>query len=241
MVKAKYDEIAEWYDQWVQNRPLIHQLVVPALFELVGEVEGQKICDLACGQGLIARLLTQSGASVTGLDVSARLLEIARQVEQSSSLGITYLQGDAQTAPILKDSSFEGVTCNMALMDIPNLEATLQTVRRILRPHGWFVFSITHPCFQTSASGWITQADGTLSRVVARYFDEGEWVSENPDGVRGKIGAIHRTFSTYINALGAAGLAIERVLEPQAQDHLEGSGAGYTQVAAVVVFRCKKN
>ncbi|HAL49192.1 MAG TPA: class I SAM-dependent methyltransferase, partial [Dehalococcoidia bacterium] len=46
------------------------------------------------------------------------------------------------------------------------------------------------------------------------YFAEGFWRSENPDGVRGKVGAHHRTLSTYLNGLVEAGLSLERLVEP---------------------------
>ena len=43
-------------------------------------------------------------------------------------------------------------------MDIPDLDACLRTVERILRPQGWFVFAITHPCFQMPDSRWTGKA-----------------------------------------------------------------------------------
>jgi ubiquinone/menaquinone biosynthesis C-methylase UbiE len=46
---SAYDEIAEWYDDSVNASSLIHDLVLPALFELIGNVEGLQVCDLACG------------------------------------------------------------------------------------------------------------------------------------------------------------------------------------------------
>ena len=71
---AAYDEIAEWYDEQVRGGGLLHDLVLPALFELAGDVAGQRVCDLACGQGVVARQLAARGAVVTGVDLSARLL-----------------------------------------------------------------------------------------------------------------------------------------------------------------------
>jgi SAM-dependent methyltransferase len=52
---------------------------------LMGEVKWKRICDLACGQGRVARYLADQGACVVGIDFSAKLLAIARRHEESES------------------------------------------------------------------------------------------------------------------------------------------------------------
>jgi ubiquinone/menaquinone biosynthesis C-methylase UbiE len=200
--QAAYDAIAEWYDQSVRRGTLVsaNDPVAAAVFDAVGNVKGQRVCDLACGQGEIARQLARRGAHVVGVDMSQKLLDIARREEATEPMGITYQHDDAQRLDSLPDGAFDGVLCHMALMDIPDLDATFQSVRRVLRPGGWFVFAITHPCFQRPPGG--------------DYHREGFWRSTNPDGVRGRVGAHHRTLSTYLNALVHAGLFLERLAEP---------------------------
>ena len=242
MDKAPFDEIADWYDEAIKSGPqsLVHDLVVPAVFDLVGNIEGQKICDLACGQGVIARQLTEQGAEVVGVDLSEKLLDIARRYEQEKPRRIHYKLGDAQVLYNFADASFDGVVCNLALMDIPDLDACLSTVRRILRPGGWFVFSITHPCFQTLTSRWIEDEDRTIIRGVRDYFVEGFWRSDYPEGVRGKVGSHHRTMSTYVNTLVRAGLIVERFAEPRAAGRLAERVPGYREVPPLLIARCTK-
>jgi ubiquinone/menaquinone biosynthesis C-methylase UbiE len=237
---SAYDEIAEWYEQSFVTGSPVHALALPALLELTGDVAGRIVCDLACGQGIVARELARRGASVVGIDLSARLLEIARRYEEAEPLGIVYRQGDAQSLPEIADAAFEGVTCCLALMDMPDLTACLRTVARILKPQGWFVFAITHPCFQLPEARWTGKAGGTVRREVRGYFREGYWQSANPYGVRGKVGAYHRTLSAYLNALHDAGLTLERTLEPQAQEEVAGRVPGYREVPAVLAARCRK-
>ena len=52
-------------------------------------------------------------------------------------------------------------------------------------------------------------------RTVARYFAEGHWQSSTRTGPPGKVGAYHRTLSTYLNALCEAALMLERIVEPR--------------------------
>ena len=166
MTVTAYDEIAEWYDNTVREGSLLHDLVLPTLFDLIGNVEGLGICDLACGQGVVARHLAKSGAAVVGVDTSARLLDIAQRYEAAEPLGILYRHDDAQALATLPDAAYDGVVCSMSLMDIRDVAATFRAVQRILRPNGWFVFSITHPCVQTPTSTWTEKVDGTVWREV---------------------------------------------------------------------------
>lgn len=243
MAEAAYDTIAAWYDESVRKRggvALTMDLVLGPLFTLMGDVRGQQVCDLACGQGLVTRELARRGATVVGVDLSAKLLDIAAQIEQEAPLGITYLQDDAQTLAGSNTNSFDGVACNMALMDIPDLHALCRSVVRVLRPGGWFVCSITHPCFQTPDSDWTEAPGGVLSRTVRGYFNEGFWRSDNPNGVRGQVGAYHRTLGTYLTTLARAGLVLEQVIEPQPAADAEVDVPGYRIVPPFMIMRWKR-
>ena len=90
---------------------------------------------------------------VDGVDISEKMLRIARRYEQEEPLGIVYLLDDTQTLGRLESAAFDGIVCNMALMDIGDVTACLDSVARILQPEGWFVFSATHPCFPTLSLG----------------------------------------------------------------------------------------
>jgi len=239
MSSTTYNDIAEWYDRYLRDNPLYQEVILPNVLEMVGEVQGQEICDLACGQGWIARELTRRGARVTGLDLADNLLAMARQHEAQESLGITYLHGDAQNGEPLAAQSFDGAICIMALMNIDDIQAAFQTTRRILRPGGWFVFAITHPCFQTPHAHWLTMDDGSVKRVVDGYFDERVWTSSNPHGVRGLVGEHHRMLSTYLNTLASAGFALERMLEPLASGERARQEPGNQGVPSLLLVRAR--
>jgi hypothetical protein len=80
---------------------------------------------------------------------------------------------------------FGGCTCELALMDIDDLAGALSTVTAVLRPGGWFVASMVHPCFpgtELGRSSW---------RPAEGYASEGWWISpdHNPGGVRIRAGS----------------------------------------------------
>lgn len=246
MTMTTYDDIAEWYDHWVGTHSMHEDAYFPAVEALMGEVAGQRVCDLACGQGRVARHLTDLGAHVIGIDLSAKLLEIARRHEEAEPRGIEYVQADARSLESEAFGTFDGVLCFMALMDIPDLAPTLSSVARILRPGGWFVFAVLHPCFHTARSGEMETPEGAV-RTIGRYFVEGYWRSDTRLGPPGKVGAYHRTLSTYVNALTAVGLQLVQMSEPQApmafaaSPSLAGMGRPvWAEVPAILVASCRK-
>ena len=94
-------------------------------------------------------------------------------------------------------------------MDIADLTGTVRAVATAVRPGGWFVCSLVHPCFPGGESG-------LSSWPPARgYTAEGFWTSpdHNPDGVRIRLGSYHRTLATYLNTFIDAGLQIQRLAE----------------------------
>jgi SAM-dependent methyltransferase len=241
--RAAYDGIAEWYDEAIRSGTFaaFHEFVISALLDLAGDLRGLRILDLACGQGVVTRRLAERGAKAVGVDISAAMLDLARHYERSEPRGITYRQEDAGSLAGLADESFDGVVCNMALMDILDLRACLGSVARVLRPGGAFVFSIVPPYFQTPGSPrWIRENGTIVGLEVRKYFNEGHWRRDEPDGVRGKVGAYHRTLSTYVNEVVRAGLAIERFVEPPATGRLAEISPVYKEVPAVLLARCAK-
>ncbi len=122
----------------------------------------------------------------------------------------------------------------------PDIAATFRTVYRLLRPGGWFVFAITHPCFQTPRSRWTTWDDGSPACEVSAYFTEGFWQSDNPSGVRGQVGEHHRTLATYLNTLIAAGLTLERIAEPQATSDAATREPGNREVPSLLLVRARR-
>jgi SAM-dependent methyltransferase len=203
-VTARYDAIVDFYDESVGDD--LSDPVAQCVLALVGDVRGKRVLELACGQGRVARELAHRGAVVVGADLSRALLERARGREP---LGIDYVEVDVTAPDALAGESFDTVVCHFGLSDIDDLDGTLATVARVLRPGGPFVFSIVHPCF----AGWGDQTPSSWPPGHG-YHAEGWWLADSP-GFRGRVGSNHRALATYVNGLVEHGLAVERIAEPE--------------------------
>lgn len=138
---------------------------------------------------------------------------------------IRLFHADAQDLAPLPSARFDLVYCNLALMDIANLTATYAAVARVLRQGGRFVFTLVHPCFNTPGSDIAPDADGRIrAAIVRRYTEEGHWTSGRTGAWRNKVGAHHRTLSTYVNGLLSSGFTLLRIEEPVLRNRQDLSG-----------------
>jgi ubiquinone/menaquinone biosynthesis C-methylase UbiE len=213
-VRKVWDNASEaWVDFVRTGKDYIRDgLNNPATFDLIGDVKGLVVLDLACGEGYNTRFLVKRGATVTGVDFSERLIEYARIEEEHERLGIQYCVLDAVDLTRLADSYFDLVTCFMALQDIENFGKAISEVSRVLKPSGRFVFSIPHPCFEK------VMLNGKKMDAASNYFEETRYIIEwNMERLSIPFRTItfHRTLTEYFDALNRNSLLISRLVEPR--------------------------
>lgn len=225
-------DFAQWYIEHLATGSAVHATAVACLLELLPPLDGSRVLDVACGEGLVARAVAERGASVVGIDISERLVDEACRREADHPLRIAYHVGDAENLQSLGSRTFDGVTCGFGVMNFADLNAVFLSVRRVLRPGGWFAFTLTHPCFEPPFAEWTTR-DGVLARVVNGYFNERFWRATDASQVR-RVGNYHRTLSTYVNALVCSGHTVQRILEPGPDSAIAQVAAGYRQVAIML-------
>jgi SAM-dependent methyltransferase len=201
---AEWDKAADHLIEWSDEGDFARKyLLNPAIFELLGDVQGMRILDGGCGEGYLARLLARRGAIMTGVEPATRLFNLCIQRERAEPQGITYLQQDICEFDI-PDPLFDRVILNMTLMDIPDLELAIAAASRALYPGGRLIATMLHPCFDEPMSLWPRK-----KRVeVAEYFDE--FILPQAFAP-----AFHRPLSTYLNLLIESGLTLKRVIEPK--------------------------
>lgn len=78
-IEAYYDALAESYAENIAESPIRSLLDWPAVRSLLPDVDGERVLDSGCGPGTYAGWLAERGADVVGVDVSSRMVEIARE------------------------------------------------------------------------------------------------------------------------------------------------------------------
>jgi len=232
-----WSEIAAWYDEIVTAESGPHDTALQALLELVPVPTAGLLLDVACGQGLATRALAARGANrVIGIDSAAAMLELASK-RTDPAAPISWLLDDAEGLQGCQSQAFDGVTCQLGLMDIADLESTLDSIHRVLKPGGWFVFVISHPAFLAPHAETVTDSQHRSGRLISRYFDPEFWRSANPNGIRGRAGNYHRPLHVYLNALINAGFRLDAFTEPRASPLLAEQQPVYTNVPIFLAAR----
>jgi 2-polyprenyl-3-methyl-5-hydroxy-6-metoxy-1,4-benzoquinol methylase len=188
------------------------------MLELLGDVKGQRVLDVGCGNGYLCRKLALQGANMTGIDLSDRFLQIAQEREAKEQLGITYRHGSVSEMGFLPESHFHKAVSNYVLMDVRDFSGTLRHVFRVLQPGGCFVIVISHPCFSCGPGGWVIPAPDSPRREdrfafrVDEYFQRGPVLSQwgDLDPVMG----YHRPLRDYWQAFTEAGFTVDGFEEP---------------------------
>jgi ubiquinone/menaquinone biosynthesis C-methylase UbiE len=204
-------------------------LNTPAFFEMLPQIAGLYGLDIGCGEGHNTRLLARHGARITAVDISEVFIRHALELEQAEPLGIDYHVASAIELPF-PDVAFDFATGFMSFMDIPDTEAVVSEVHRVLKPGGFLQFSICHPCFDTPHRRNLRDEKGqTYAIEVGDYFrslngEITEWIfNAAPEEVKEhspkfRIPRFTRTLSEWLNLLIEAGFAIERIGEPRPGD-----------------------
>ena len=189
---------------------------LPDFLGLLPDVSGLRVLDLGCGAGQLAHhLATRGAAEVTGLDVSARMLELART--RWAHPRVAYRREAIEDAAF-PPARFDLVVSSLALHYVDDYAGLVRRIAGWLAPGGVLVYSTEHPIYtgRMSGEGWARDAAGRcVGWGVDRYAEEG--AREETWFVPG-VRKVHRTVSTLLNGVLDAGLALERVLEPMPGD-----------------------
>lgn len=224
-----WEEHASW---WIEGftegaDPEYEDQIIPLAVAEQGGAD--RVLDLGCGDGQIARALALSGVSVVGVDPTTNQIDVAAE----RGGGPVFAQAGAAMLPF-SDSVFDGVIACLVFEHIDDVDAAIGEVSRVLRPGGRFTFMLNHPLLQTPGSGWI---DDHMVDPPEQYWRIGPYLVEAETVEQVELGVhirfLHRPLSRYLNALAAVGLVLERMDEPAPPERFLAQAPEYFDAATV--------
>jgi len=201
---STYDQIAEQYAQ-SQQRPVEggfswnHDLVIPHLLKVAGDVAGLTVLDAGCGDGIVARYLTAHGAIVVGVDISSGLIQLAEA--QNEQKQIRYLVHDLSRPLLQYAQHFDLVVSNLVLNDVADYQGFAATLGTLIKANGRLILSLTNPY------------SAVMREKVENYFDSGT-ATPYPWG-GGQVYHFHRTMQEYMTAFRRAGFLLNSLTDIQ--------------------------
>jgi ubiquinone/menaquinone biosynthesis C-methylase UbiE len=201
-VKKTYDRIAKRYHEKRTEEKLISSEYneMPATLSLLKNVKGKKILDLGCGTGIYAKILKRRGAIVSGIDLSSKMIEIAKQNVKE----VDFRVGSVYKLPY-KSRTFDIVLASRVVNYFANLNKAFREVRRVLKKDGNFIFSTDNPVINVAHR---IKGKPRRYRFFVDYFKEGKFYEHWPR-IKVKMPYQHITFQTWIRTIVRNGFTIE--------------------------------
>jgi 2-polyprenyl-3-methyl-5-hydroxy-6-metoxy-1,4-benzoquinol methylase len=170
--RAWEENAAFWDGRMGEGNDFVEVLLWPAMERLLEIVPGERVLDIACGNGLTSRRMAALGAKVVAFDFAPAMIEHARRRTTKHADRISYhvLDGTDTAAMLtMGEGEFDAALCQMALFDMAEVEPLMRALNRLLRPGGRFVFSVLHPCFNNPYMSHLAEMEDREGEVVTIY------------------------------------------------------------------------
>jgi SAM-dependent methyltransferase len=260
-IAAEWDKLAPVRRKQIQSGKDLSfkHVLVPCMKELAKTADWSAVLDIGCGTGSLAKkVYNRVEKYLVGVDISSVSIDVARSQLEAYELirraehppikgENGTLNGTAPVASLVNESiqtygndsgrhgSFTLALANMTLMDVLDLDGAVESVARLLKPGGTFVFTITHPCFwpkykEYEGADWF------------EYMEE--IIIESPFEI--SLGEracpathVHRPLSAYLRTLRQAGFAVEVIEEPMPPPEVEGKYPSNWAFPHFLAVRCR--
>jgi 2-polyprenyl-3-methyl-5-hydroxy-6-metoxy-1,4-benzoquinol methylase len=189
------------------------ELTDPALLKSIGEPAGLSILDAGCGEGYLSRILARKGATVTGVDSGAKLIEAARAQNLADELSISFDVASVDELPY-SDNMFNLVVCNHLMNDLYDPSKPISEFARVLRSGGRLIILMLHPCFYNKHA----ERDQATNVMIASSYFETRSIEQafEVGGLTSPVAntAWFRPLEFYTEELRKSGFAITSLTEP---------------------------
>ncbi|MCA0241573.1 MAG: bifunctional 2-polyprenyl-6-hydroxyphenol methylase/3-demethylubiquinol 3-O-methyltransferase UbiG [Proteobacteria bacterium] len=141
---AKFSALAHrWWDRDSEFRPL-HEINPLRLdwIDSLAPLRGRRVVDIGCGGGILAEAMALRGARVTGIDLAAKPLGVARlHALETGVADLDYREISAEALAAEQPGAYDSVTCMEMLEHVPDPASTVRACARLARPGGWVFLS----------------------------------------------------------------------------------------------------
>ncbi|QSX39212.1 bifunctional 2-polyprenyl-6-hydroxyphenol methylase/3-demethylubiquinol 3-O-methyltransferase UbiG [Shewanella cyperi] len=175
---AKFEKMAAtWWDPEGEFKPLhqLNPLRLNYIDKTAGGIFGKAVLDVGCGGGILSESMARIGARVTGLDMGAEPLDVARLHALEAGVSIDYVQ---QTAEEHRDSHrerYDVVTCMEMLEHVPDPQSVIQACCDMIKPGGWVFFSTINRNLRSYVET-ILGAEYLLKMLPVGTHDHGKFI-----------------------------------------------------------------
>jgi 2-polyprenyl-3-methyl-5-hydroxy-6-metoxy-1,4-benzoquinol methylase len=162
---------------------------------LLGDLQGKSVLHLQCHFGQDSISLARLGAEVTGVDLSDKAIEKARELAQQTNVTAQFICTDLYNLPQHLNRKFDVVFTSYGTIGwLPDLDKWAKVVAQFLKPGGRFVFVEFHPV--------VWMFDDDLEKVAYSYFNTGALIETESGSYADRNAAINQEYVWWNHGLG---------------------------------------
>jgi 2-polyprenyl-3-methyl-5-hydroxy-6-metoxy-1,4-benzoquinol methylase len=249
-VREVWDTLAPYWDEQIQRgNTWQRDLIQPAVERLLGVAPGERVLEIACGNGMFARRVAELGARVLASDFSEPMLDRARAYGGELEYRLADAGDETALLALGEPASFDAVVCNMAIMDMVEIEPMIAASSTLLRRDGRFVFSILHPAFNGEATRVLEQSEDergvvrTYAVKVSRYIRPSTQLGVAIEGQPVVQWYFHRPLSELLQNWFGHGFVLDGIEEPVLAPDAVPPGSTstvFTEAPPILVARMRR-
>lgn len=212
---TSWGSVADNYDLVVEDIDGYHKgVILPNIIRLLNLKKGEKILDLACGQGFFSGEFSMKGALVTGVDISPELISIAKRKYPA----VDFFVSSAENLSFLESGFFDKITITLAIQNIENIKKVFDECYRVLKKDGELFIVMNHPAFRIpkkSFWGFDEEKNIQYRRIDSYLSETKERIDMNPgDKIDKKFTlSFHRSLQFYFKILKNSGFFVTNLEE----------------------------
>lgn len=233
IAREAYEKLADRFSALAVDKAENAYIEQPAMRKILGDVSGKKILDAGCGPGILSQYLLESGAAVTGFDVSPAMVSLAKQRNSNRGEFFVGNMGEPQTE--IPGSHYDFVVSSLALDYVKDWSVPLGEFFRVLKPNGRFVFSCVHPL-----ASFLWHKPPTAFGI---HYIETPWYGFG--GTPVIVPDFYRSLSEVLNPILKSGFEIVAVHETKPIEELAAIDRAefdkYNKKASFLIVETKKN
>ena len=225
-----YEKLAERYAALIDTKPHNAYYERPATLSLLPGVRGKRVLDAGCGPGAYTEILLNRGAKVVGIDISPKMLKLARaRVGDKAEFHHADM---ARPMRFLKSKSFDIIVSPLVISYVHDISSLFKEFYRLLKNPGVLVFSDGHPFGDYLFFKKRRQANDYFDTELVGCFWRGF-------GIRVFVPGYRRPLNALINPLIEANFMIDRIVEPLPTEEFKRTDPeAYRRLMRMPAFIC---
>jgi ubiquinone/menaquinone biosynthesis C-methylase UbiE len=213
-VTTSWNKSADWYDDLLAGEDTYQrQVILPNLLRLMDIQKGESVLELGCGTGFFCHEFEKAGAKVTGIDLGADLIEIAKKNVPTGEFYVA----SAESLPAVSSESADKVVFILSLQNMSKMAGAIAEAARVVKEKGRMFFVLNHPAFRipgASSWGWDERAKTQYRRLDSYLSEKKSKIFMHPGQSASEVTwSFHAPLQYYFKAFQKNQLAVERLEE----------------------------